>query len=310
MSRPSRSLLDHAKQFVFDHFERLLVLLLVASLAVIHWFVSAKVPFLNFYYLPVILAGFHLGRRGGLYSAGMIIAMIAFFQAVVGLNGDPGLTQPDAIGLLPWAGFLVLTGYVVGRLGEQRNAQLTELTNSYMTMLEILIFHLESSERYVRGHSFRVAARAVAIARALGMRPDEIEKIRVAGQLHELTPADPRLTRLFDHFPGSARELPIANSMRGALDIVREYAGYYEHVGGDWPVDHLSMARGTKVLAVADAFETLQVPTSTRPPFTQWAALEEIERGKGVTFATEAVTALRSAMAPDKVIDVPMMATA
>jgi hypothetical protein len=155
-----------------------------------------------------------------------------------------------------------------------------------------------------------VAARAVGIARALGLRADEVENLRVAALLHELSPADPRLMRLFEHFPGSVKELPVAASMRAALDVVREYAGYYEHVGGDWPIDHLRMSLGTKILAVADAFETLQVSSGNRPSMTQWAAIDEIERGRGVTFSSDVVRALRSAIAPDKLIEVPILASA
>ena len=47
------------------------------------------------------------------------------------------------------------------------------------------------------------------------------------------------------------------------------------------------------MLAVADAFETLQTPTEHRPAFAQWSAIEEIERGMGRTFATPVVKALR-----------------
>jgi hypothetical protein len=302
--------LDGAKWFIVDHFERLLVVVLVASLILIHFFVDEKIAFLSFYYLPVIVAGFHLGRRLGTYSALFIVMLVAFMQAAVGLSNPPGLIGPVVLTLLPWAGFLVLTGYVVGMLGEQRTARLAELKDAYITMLEILTFHLESDERRVRGHSYRVAARAVGIARALEMRPEEVENIRVAGLLHELSPADPRLKRLFEHFPGSVTELPVAASMSAALEIIREYAGYYEHVGGDWPIDRIRMSLGTKILAVADAFETLQAPTGARSPMTQWAAIDEIERGKGVTFSTDAVRALRSAIAPDKLIQVPILATA
>jgi hypothetical protein len=299
--------LDRAKRLVLEHFERLLVMLLVSSLVLVHWFVDNKVAFLNFYYLPVILAGFHLGRRGATFAAVLCIVLVAFFETVVGLNGT-GSHGAELMGVLSWASFLVMTAWAVGWLAEQRNRQVTELTDAYFTMLEILTFHLESSGRQVRGHSYRVAARSVAIARVLGMRDDEIEQVRVAALLHELSPGDPRLARLFQHFPGSAKSLPIARSMSAALDIIREYAAYYEHVSTEWPIDHLRTPLGTKILAVADAFETLQIATGNRPPFSPWAALEEIERGKGVTFGTNVVTALRSALAPEKSIDVPIVA--
>src|SRR5439155_17932869 len=138
---------------------------------------------------------------------------VTFFQAVVGLEGAAGLLEPAVVGLILWGGFLVLTGYVVGWLAEQRNARVAELKDVYITMLEILTYHLESSGRHVRGHSYRVADRCVAIARSLGVRPDDMEQLRVAALLHELSPADPSLLRLFEHFPGTPKELPIAASM-------------------------------------------------------------------------------------------------
>jgi hypothetical protein len=302
--------LDRAKLFTFEHFERLLVLMLVASLLLIHWFVDDKVAFLSFYYLPVILAGFQLGRRVGALAAVFIVTMVAFLQAVVGFSDVAGLATTMALALLPWAGFLVLTGYVVGYLSEQRNERLDELKRSYLTMLELLTFHLESSERQVRGHSYRVAARSIAIGQVLGMRAEEIEQLRVASLLHELRPSDPRLVRFFENFPGGTKELPVVRSMRAAIDIIREYARYHEHVGGDWPIDHLRIDLGTKVLAVADAFETLQLPAGNRPALTSWAALEEVERGQGTTFSTDVVRALRVSVPPDRVIQMSVLATA
>lgn len=304
----SSSVSERLKSFVTEHFEQVLVVFLVASLVLIHWYVDEKVAFLSFYYLPVIVAGFELGRRGGVFSALLIVVLVAFFQAVVGLAGEPGFADRVTITLVPWAGFLILTGYVVGLLSEQRSQKLAELKDAYITMLELLIYHLESSERHARGHSFRVGARAAGIARALGLKDEEVERVHVAGLLHELSPSDPRLMRLFENFPGGATELPIAASMRAALDLVREYAGYYEHVGGDFPVDHLKLALGTKILAVADAFETLQVGTGSRPALTSWAAVEEIAKGQGVTFATHVVQALRSTVSPDRVIHYRPMA--
>ena len=303
-------MLDRAKRFVLQQFERLLVVLLVGSLVLIHVYVGNKTAFLNFYFLPVILAGFHLGRRAATFAAVLCIALVVFFQTLGLLGESPGVDSRTLISLSSWASFLVLTAYTVGWLAEQRNRQVTELTDVYITMLEILTFHLESSGRQVRGHSYRVASRSVSIARSLGLRDDEVEQLRVASLLHELSPGDPRLSRLFQAFPGTAKALPIARSLSASLDIVGEYASYYEHVSTEWPVDHLRLSRGTKILAVADAFETLQIATTNRPPFSPWVALEEIERGKGVTFASDVVSALRGALTPEKSIELPFVASA
>ena len=39
---------DRARWFVFEHFELMLVILLVSSMLAIHWFVDEKIAFLNF----------------------------------------------------------------------------------------------------------------------------------------------------------------------------------------------------------------------------------------------------------------------
>ncbi|MBI2403268.1 MAG: hypothetical protein HYV20_11150, partial [Gemmatimonadetes bacterium] len=61
MAAPFR--MQKLKWLLFEHFEQLLVLLLVASLLVIHWLVDYKLAFLSFYYLPIIVAGFLVGRN-------------------------------------------------------------------------------------------------------------------------------------------------------------------------------------------------------------------------------------------------------
>ena len=68
-------------------------------------------------------------------------------------------------------------------------------------------------------------------------------------------------------------------------------------MGEDWEIDALPIPVTAKILAVADAFETLQMPTPVRPAFSKWSALEEVEKGAGKTFARDAVKALRSVAA-------------
>lgn len=295
MSRPTA--LERAKWFVFEQFERLLVVLIAASLLAIHALVDYKIAFLSFYYLPVIVAGFYLGKRGAVWSAVLIVLLATFVQAVVGLSGAAGVDVLVFMTMVPWAGFLVLTGFAVGTLADQRKARLEDLQGAYISMLELLTFHLEASERQGQGHSYRVAEHSLSLARELGMREEETEQLRVAALLHELGPQDPRLARLFETFPRGIKALPIAESMRAALDIVREYRHYHEHLTVELPVDALRLSLSVKVLAVADAFETLQTPSPNRAPFSPWSALEEIERGAGQTFGSEVVRALRKVAA-------------
>ena len=280
------------QQFLFRHFERALVLLLVASLLAINWVVEQKFAFLSFYYLPIILAGFYGGRRFAVVAGLFIASLVFFFQATQGLGMDPGLTQDALMLLIPWGGFLILTGYVVGGLAEQRAARLADLKNAYLATLEVLTFHIESADRHQQGHSTRVAELSGAIGVELKLTENEIENLRIAALLHEVGTADQRLLRLLSRSV-TDETLAVARALRGAAQIIAEYSHYYEIVGDDWDIEALPMAVPVKVLAVADAFETLQMATPVRPAFTRWSALEELEKGAGKTFAREAVRALR-----------------
>ena len=284
--------LERAKQLFLRHFERLLVLLLVASLLVINALIDQKIAFLSFYYLPIILAGFFGGRRFAVVSGVFIASLVVFFQATRGLGMEAGLTEDVLLTLIPWAGFLILTGYVVGGLAEQRAARLTDLKNAYMATLEVLTYHIESAERHQEGHSTRVAQLAADMGAELKLSENEVENLRIAALLHEVGTADQRLLRLLSRSV-TDESLAVARALRGAAEIIAEYSHYYEIVGDDWDIEALPMAVTVKVLAVADAFETLQTATPVRPAFTRWSALEEVEKGAGRTFAREAVRALR-----------------
>ena len=284
--------MDRAKQFFLRHFERILVLLLVASLLIINSLIDHKFAFLSFYYLPIILAGFFGGRRFAVVSGVFVAALAIFFQATEGLGMEAGLTQDALMTLIPWAGFLILTGYVVGGLAEQRAARLSDLKNAYLATLEVLTFHIESAERHQEGHSTRVAQLAAEIGAELKLPEGELENLRIAALLHEVGTADQRLLRLLSRSV-TDESVAVARALRGAAEIIAEYSHYYEIVGDDWDIEALPMEITVKVLAVADAFETLQMATPVRPAFTRWSALEEVEKGAGKTFAREAVRALR-----------------
>ena len=285
-------LMERAKQFLFRHFERVFALALVVSLVGIHYFLEQKLEFLSFYYLAVIVAGFYGGRRLAVMSGVFIVALVFFFQGFVGLDMVPGFYEGALLALVPWGGFLILTGYVVGGLAEQRAARLQDLKHAYLSTLEVLTFHIESAERHQQGHSNRVADLAAAIGRELDLPDADVENLRIAALLHEVGTADQRLLRLLSRSV-TDESVTVARALRGAAQIIAEYSHYYEIVGDEWDIEALPLPTTVKILAVADAFETLQMATPVRPAFTRWRALEEVEKGAGKTFAGDPVRALR-----------------
>jgi hypothetical protein len=77
--------MDRFKQFILRHFEKILVSIILASAFIGTYFIEEKFIILNFYYLPVLVAGYFLGRRMGVLTAvfsilAVLICTLAFPQ--------------------------------------------------------------------------------------------------------------------------------------------------------------------------------------------------------------------------------------
>src|SRR6185369_1816156 len=71
------------------------------------------------------------------------------------------------------------------RAAERRLEQATQERISVAT-LEALVNALEAKDPYLRGHSARVADLSANIATELGMNEEEVDRVRMAGRLHDL----------------------------------------------------------------------------------------------------------------------------
>src|SRR2546430_14025081 len=89
------------QRFVFRNFERILVLLLVASLLGINWLVEQKFAFLSFYYLPIILAGFYGGGRVRPVPGVLLAAPGLFLHAAPPMGGGAGPAPGSPLAVSP-----------------------------------------------------------------------------------------------------------------------------------------------------------------------------------------------------------------
>lgn len=102
----------------------------------INFFIYSKVAFLNFYYLPVIIGGYYLGRRMAVLGAFFAILMVSVFVLA---NQETYLlsnTKFDLyFNLTIWGCFLVITGWVIGYLAEKLREDLN-ISNKLRMELE------------------------------------------------------------------------------------------------------------------------------------------------------------------------------
>src|SRR5437868_13601732 len=112
--------MDRVKRYVLGNFEQLFVLLTLVTTAVTNYVLPLKLAFLNFYFLPIVLAGYFLGRRRAVLGAVLCVLMVGIFVVLFPASFAPSGRSLDLYAHIPmWGGFLILAGAVVGRLHEK-----------------------------------------------------------------------------------------------------------------------------------------------------------------------------------------------
>ena len=173
-----------------------------------------------------------------------------------------------------------------------RERQLGRDVDAAADALIALAMAFESHDRSTAGHSERVANRAVAIARSLGLDPALCQTIRVGALLRdigntklplglvrspsELTPAE---RRQIEQHPALGQELlapfrPLAR----LLPIVRSH---HEHLDGSGYPDGLKAPQiplEVRIVAVADRFEALRIARPDRPAMSADAAVQILQQ--------------------------------
>lgn len=101
------------------NFDIILVVATLAAVGLIVLFAAQKLSYLNFFFLPTMLAGTFLGSRGAVLGALLAVTWVTFFAVL-----DPdGFSRP--IGrlalwghLVSWAAFLIAGGLLIGTMSE------------------------------------------------------------------------------------------------------------------------------------------------------------------------------------------------
>ena len=302
--------MEQFKQIILRHFEKILVGIILIAAFVGTYLIEEKFIILNFYYLPVLIAGYFLGRRVGVLAAvfsilAVLICLMAFPDRFFsGKEILKGATQ-----LSSWGGFLILASIMVGTLYEQNEQRLKELKRAYIGVLEILSKYLESTDGYTKGHSVRVAELSTEIATAMDLHRVEIENIRVAGLLHDIGKIEVsgEILQKAAALSTEEKEIMDSHSFKGAfilsavgsvlkevIPIVFAHHKYFvETLDESNNGNGVKIPLGARVLAVADAFDAMTTDRPYRKGMPPWEAFEEIVAKTGKQFDPVVVNAFK-----------------
>lgn len=285
-----------------------LVLSFFVIAAVLNFAVDSQRMVLGFYTLPTLFSAYSYGRRHATLTAFasiFLVGLLVHFNPTLFSQrfGLPAL-EDKWFDITVWGGILVITGYAMGTLHEHKERHIRELRQTYHGVLTILQQFI-SKDKYTQNHSYRVSVYASTIAQYYGLGDERIEDVRAAALLHDVGKLDisreilykaARLTEgefkeMQRHVDTGMKMLePVGGSLRRVLPIILAHHDKFDG-NGYHPTQGEQIPLESRILSVADVYDSLTSDRPYRKAMSPFAAKEIIEKGAGTDFDPRVVNA-------------------
>jgi HD-GYP domain-containing protein (c-di-GMP phosphodiesterase class II) len=233
-----------------------------------------------------------------LLVAALILVNTATVSGVVAIVQQRSVIDIWKAATLPTAPFIALTAFlafylawlyaglgpggaaalVIPLLGVRQLYRTTlELSKVTEELLDLMVAAIEARDPYTSGHSQRVARAAKLIAKTIGLKPAEIERVGVAALLHDVGKIDEafapilakegRLTpeewdTMKRHPIRSAELVGLLSSLRDVVPSVRHHHENWDGTGYPDGIKAEAIPLASRIIMFAD---TLDAMTSDRP---------------------------------------------
>ena len=190
-------------------------------------------------------------------------------------------------------------------LEEKVEEQTGKIRSSFLNAIAALACALEAKDKYTSGHSQRVTEIAVAIAQEIDMPRDMVEKIRLAGLIHDIGKigirdavldkpgrlTDEEYQHVKSHPELGERILAPVVEDREIMDMVRHHHERYDGRGYPDGLEAAQIPAGARIMAVADSYDAMTSDRPYRQAMSAEEACAEIQRCRDSQFDPDVVDA-------------------
>jgi diguanylate cyclase (GGDEF)-like protein/putative nucleotidyltransferase with HDIG domain len=216
------------------------------------------------------------------------------------------------------------------RAGAKENSEIPGLPSFeplpaiVMDTLTSLALAVDAKDQFTQGHSHKVSSYAVLLAEAIGLDGPEIETIRLGGMLHDVGKVGIVESILNKSGPLNSEEWEVMKRhveygskllepLRGIQSIREMVAHHHEFYDGSGYPEGLAGDRiplGARIIAIADAYDTITSERTYKKARTPEEAFQELERCGNGQFDPELLRIFISRMQdlPNPLIQNPTLA--
>lgn len=180
-------------------------------------------------------------------------------------------------------------------VANERADRLEHMSDEVVNMLAVAI---DAKDRYTNGHSFRVSAYSVALARHLGWPEEEIKALQREAMLHDIGKigipdevlnkpgrlTDAEFDVIKSHTTIGGKILARSDSMRNAADVARSHHERYD--GSGYPAGRKGdeIPLHARIVSIADAYDAMRFDRIYRKGLARDVIHAELVRGRGTQF--------------------------
>ena len=198
---------------------------------------------------------------------------------------------------------------------DQLQATVRELERSYDMTLEVLGEALDYKDRETEGHSRRVTAFTIAIAKRMGIPNEQIDTIARGAFLHDIGKmaipdnilnkpgklTSDEVTVMREHCYLGYKLVQKIPVFKEAAQIVYSHQERFDGSGYPRGLKGEDIPLGSRIFSVADTLDAITSDRAYRPKQTMKAARAEIQRCSGSQFDPEVVTVFQQM--PDEIFE-------
>jgi diguanylate cyclase (GGDEF)-like protein/putative nucleotidyltransferase with HDIG domain len=185
-----------------------------------------------------------------------------------------------------------------GKPGAATTKDQQALPQAVLDTVTSLAFAIDAKDQYTQGHSQKVSAYAALIAEAMGMKDTDVEEIRLGAVLHDIGkvgipenilnkngPLNPEeWETMKSHVKFGAKILDPLTPLAHIREMVLHHHEFFDGSGYPEALSGEKIPLGARIIAVADAYDTITSDRTYKKARNATDALAELERCANAQF--------------------------